>query len=102
VFTQNFFTDNATHKQNCTSFNPKRVITYNVNNGKPFLDMSGSAAQIPKLNAYCLHIYAAFHFRALKLNAYRSVAGRASLQLFYHSSTGFERPAIATLKTTNF
>ncbi|PSR46126.1 hypothetical protein C8256_13975 [Kluyvera genomosp. 2] len=47
MFTQNFFTDNAIHKQNCTSFNPKRVITYNVNNGKPFLNASRSAAQIP-------------------------------------------------------
>ncbi|ASG63251.1 hypothetical protein CEW81_10140 [Kluyvera genomosp. 3] len=47
MFTQNFFTDNAIHKQNCTSFNPKRVITYNVNNGKPFLNVTRSAAQIP-------------------------------------------------------
>jgi hypothetical protein len=30
VFTQDFFTENATHKQNCTSFDPKRVITHNV------------------------------------------------------------------------
>jgi len=30
VFTQDFFTENATHKQNCTSFDPKRVITHYV------------------------------------------------------------------------
>ncbi|WP_233424167.1 hypothetical protein, partial [Pluralibacter gergoviae] len=46
MFTQNFFTDNATHKQNCTSFNPKRVITHNVYDRKPFLNMSRSVAQI--------------------------------------------------------
>ncbi|PCQ91356.1 hypothetical protein CQA46_26380, partial [Escherichia coli] len=38
--------ENATHKQNCTSFNPKRVITHYVNNGKPFLNVSRSFAQI--------------------------------------------------------
>jgi hypothetical protein len=47
VFTQDFFTENATHKQNCTSFDPKRVITYNDNYGKPFLNVSRSAAQTP-------------------------------------------------------
>ncbi|AHM78827.1 conserved hypothetical protein [Klebsiella pneumoniae] len=46
MFTQDFFTENATHKQNCTSFNPKRVITHYVNNGKPFLNVSRSFAQI--------------------------------------------------------
>ncbi|SAZ97339.1 conserved hypothetical protein [Klebsiella quasipneumoniae subsp. similipneumoniae] len=46
MFTQDFFTENATHKQNCTSFNPKGVITHYVNNGKPFLNVSRSFAQI--------------------------------------------------------
>ncbi|OPW99192.1 hypothetical protein BZK41_05920 [Citrobacter sp. A316] len=58
MFTQDFFTENATHKQNCTSFNPKRVITYNVNNGKPFLNVSRSVAQIPSLIKQQLHSYA--------------------------------------------
>lgn len=58
VFTQDFFTENATHKQNCTSFNPKRVITYYVNNGKPFLDGSRSLAQIIRESFDHLHIYA--------------------------------------------
>ncbi|CDS64606.1 hypothetical protein SPS4_13161 [Salmonella enterica subsp. enterica serovar Pullorum] len=48
MFTQDFFTENATHKQNCTSFNPKPVITYNVNYGKPFLNVSRSVAQITR------------------------------------------------------
>jgi hypothetical protein len=60
VFTQNFFTENATHRQNCTSFNPKRVITYNDNNGKPFLNMFRSAAQILKLRVEYLNSYATF------------------------------------------
>ncbi|OXU12583.1 hypothetical protein B9P84_07230 [Citrobacter braakii] len=58
MFTQDFFTENATHKQNCTSFNPKRVITYNVNNGKPFLNVSRSVAQIPSSIKQQLHSYA--------------------------------------------
>ncbi|ATX94528.1 hypothetical protein DN590_25360 [Citrobacter freundii] len=58
MFTQDFFTENATHKQNCTSFNPKRVITYNVNNGKPFLNVSRSVAQIPSFIKQQLHSYA--------------------------------------------
>ncbi|AUS65764.1 hypothetical protein CXP54_09160 [Escherichia albertii] len=58
MFTQDFFTENATHKQNCTSFNPKTVITYNVNYGKPFLNMSRSAAQISIRLPLFLHIYA--------------------------------------------
>ncbi|ATX04918.1 hypothetical protein CU079_14130 [Citrobacter freundii] len=58
MFTQDFFTENATHKQNCTSFNPKRVITYNVNNGKPFLNVSRSVAQIPSFIKRQLHSYA--------------------------------------------
>ncbi|RFU91168.1 hypothetical protein DZA29_14625 [Citrobacter gillenii] len=58
MFTQDFFTENATHKQNCTSFNPKRVITYNDNNGKPFLNVSRSVAQIPKFISRQLHSYA--------------------------------------------
>ncbi|MBX4644517.1 hypothetical protein DOD04_15985 [Klebsiella michiganensis] len=58
MFTQDFFTENATHKQNCTSFNPKRVITYYVNNGKPFLDGSRSLAQIIRESFDHLHIYA--------------------------------------------
>ncbi|CCK47055.1 unnamed protein product [Escherichia coli chi7122] len=54
MFTQDFFTENATHKQNCTSFNPKSVITYNVNYGKPFLNMSRSDAQISiRLPLFC-------------------------------------------------
>ncbi|PPY32384.1 hypothetical protein C3D68_02675 [Cronobacter sakazakii] len=56
MFTQDFFTENATHKQNCTSFNPKLVITHNVNNGKPFLYAARSAAQIPQQNAMSLTI----------------------------------------------
>nr|EGT4357992.1 hypothetical protein [Cronobacter dublinensis] len=56
MFTQDFFTENATHKQNCTSFNPKLVITYNVNNGKPFLYAARSVAQIPQQIAMCLTI----------------------------------------------
>ncbi|AYL66407.1 hypothetical protein CUC50_10295 [Citrobacter werkmanii] len=58
MFTQDFFTENATHKQNCTSFNPKRVITYNVNNGKPFLNVSRSVAQILLFIKQPLHSYA--------------------------------------------
>ncbi|NDO80114.1 hypothetical protein CJP72_04795 [Citrobacter sp. NCU1] len=58
VFTQDFFTENATHKQNCTSFNPSRVITYNVKYGKPFLNVSRSVAQIPKVGKVQLHSYA--------------------------------------------
>jgi len=58
VFTQDFFTENATHKQNCTSFNPKRVITYNVNYGKPFLNVSRSVAQISPVDTEYLHSYA--------------------------------------------
>ncbi|THE37539.1 hypothetical protein DJ535_14345 [Citrobacter murliniae] len=58
MFTQDFFTENATHKQNCTSFNPKRVITYNDNNGKPFLNVSRSVAQIQKFIKQRLHSYA--------------------------------------------
>ncbi|ATM91940.1 hypothetical protein C0Q87_10090 [Klebsiella aerogenes] len=58
MFTQDFFTENATHKQNCTSFNPKRVITHNVNNGKPFLNVSRSFAQIIRKSFDRLHIYA--------------------------------------------
>jgi len=49
VFTQDFFTENATHKQNCTSFDSQCVITYNMNYGKPFLNMSGSVAQFLQL-----------------------------------------------------
>ncbi|PUV37047.1 hypothetical protein CDT98_05060 [Cronobacter sakazakii] len=56
MFTQDFFTENATHKQNCTSFNPKLVITHNVNNGKPFLYAARSVAQIPQQNAMSLTI----------------------------------------------
>ncbi|PWY11355.1 hypothetical protein DL345_17875 [Citrobacter koseri] len=59
MFTQDFFTENATHKQNCTSFNPKRVITYNVNYGKPFLNVSRSVAQIQRDIKDQLHSYAA-------------------------------------------
>ncbi|AVH82021.1 hypothetical protein AL515_23030 [Citrobacter sp. FDAARGOS_156] len=58
MFTQDFFTENATHKQNCTSFNPNRVITYNVNNGKPFLNVSRSVAQITQFIKQQLHSYA--------------------------------------------
>ncbi|RIF50243.1 hypothetical protein UQ94_17785, partial [Shigella boydii] len=58
MFTQDFFTENATHKQNCTSFNPKSVITYNVNYGKPFLNMSRSDAQISIRLPLFLHTYA--------------------------------------------
>ncbi|ARU83227.1 hypothetical protein A8A57_21900 [Lelliottia amnigena] len=58
MFTQDFFTENATHKQNCTSFDPKRVITYNVNYGKPFLNVSRSAAQIPAKPHNFRHTYA--------------------------------------------
>ncbi|AUZ66685.1 hypothetical protein C2U53_24190 [Citrobacter sp. CFNIH10] len=58
MFTQDFFTENATHKQNCTSFNPKRVITYNVNYGKPFLNVSRSVAQISPVDTEYLHSYA--------------------------------------------
>ncbi|QJT81226.1 hypothetical protein C0557_14645 [Kosakonia sp. MUSA4] len=58
MFTQDFFTENATHKQNCTSIDPKRVITQYVNYGKPFLNMSGSAAQILRLSKLLLHFYA--------------------------------------------
>ena len=53
-----FITENATHKQNCTSFNPKSVITYNVNYGKPFLNMSRSDAQISIRLPLFLHTYA--------------------------------------------
>ncbi|PSS51258.1 hypothetical protein C6560_07100 [Enterobacter sp. FS01] len=55
MFTQDFFTENATHKQNCTSFDPNRVITHNLNNGKPFLNVSRSAAQIQGLICHNLH-----------------------------------------------
>ncbi|POZ22178.1 hypothetical protein C3709_13140 [Lelliottia aquatilis] len=55
MFTQDFFTENATHKQNCTSFDPKRVITYNENYGKPFLNVSRSAAQTLMLLCYIMH-----------------------------------------------
>ncbi|AUU90463.1 hypothetical protein CRX67_13825 [Enterobacteriaceae bacterium A-F18] len=58
MFTQDFFTENATHKQNCTSFDPKRVITHNVNYGKPFLKRPGSVAQILRLSIQPMHIYA--------------------------------------------
>lgn len=50
--------EKATHKQNCTSFNPKSVITYNVNYGKPFLNMSRSDAQISIRLPLFLHTYA--------------------------------------------
>ncbi|PAC10667.1 hypothetical protein CD006_16785 [Enterobacter sp. 10-1] len=60
MFTQDFFTENATHKQNCTSFNPKGVITYNVNNGKPFLNGSRSFAQNIRESFDQLHVYAPF------------------------------------------
>ncbi len=52
------YAENATHKQNCTSFNPKSVITYNVNYGKPFLNMSRSDAQISIRLPLFLHTYA--------------------------------------------
>ncbi|EAA1313960.1 hypothetical protein DPO94_08365 [Salmonella enterica subsp. enterica serovar Emek] len=58
MFTQDFFTENATHKQNCTSFNPKPVITYNVNYGKPFLNVSRSVAQITRTFTNLQHVYA--------------------------------------------
>lgn len=45
VFTRNFFTEDATHKQNCTSFNPESVITYSLINGKLFLNSSWDEAQ---------------------------------------------------------
>ncbi|PAW36330.1 hypothetical protein CIL06_11710 [Pantoea vagans] len=34
------------HKQNCTSFNPRIVITYPKNNGKPFLKPWRACAHI--------------------------------------------------------
>ncbi|AVR04677.1 hypothetical protein A8H26_19265 [Pluralibacter gergoviae] len=88
MFTQNFFTDNATHKQNCTSFNPKRVITHNVYDRKPFLNMSRSVAQITHTKvAGCaiMRVNSALAPRA---------AHRATriLQLFYHSSISSVRP----------
>jgi len=45
VFTRNFFTEDAIHKQNCTSFDPRIVITYPQINGKAFLIDRGRVAQ---------------------------------------------------------
>ncbi len=45
VFTQNFFTENATLIQNCTSFYSNGFITYLHINGKLFLYLDGYLAQ---------------------------------------------------------
>ncbi|POT25010.1 hypothetical protein C3433_19650 [Citrobacter freundii] len=75
MFTQDFFTENATHKQNCTSFNPKRVITHNVNNGKPFLNVSRSVAQIPSVIKQQLHSYAPGRVELIYVSSHLSPSG---------------------------
>jgi hypothetical protein len=92
VFTQDFFTENATHRQNCTSFNPKRVITYNVNNGKPFLNMSRSVAQIIELSGEPLRNYALTHRRRSRTRFKKKACQRALCTSFFHSSAAWVLP----------
>jgi len=99
VFTQDFFTENATHKQNCTSFNPKRVITYYVNNGKPFLDGSRSLAQIIRESFDRLHIYATLLALAYPYRALLAPPGYPLWRpLIRHSSTTSVLPPTAAVK----
>ncbi|HCH37983.1 MAG TPA: hypothetical protein DE191_00235 [Enterobacter sp.] len=96
MFTQDFFTENATHKQNCTSFDLNRVITYNLNNGKPFLKVSRSAAQIPRLTCHNLHSNArSVYTRPKCCLPSRCQDKRCYQRLFYISSITSYRPASA-------
>ncbi|AWT17567.1 hypothetical protein DJ548_06225 [Klebsiella grimontii] len=99
MFTQDFFTENATHKQNCTSFNPKRVITYYVNNGKPFLDGSRSLAQIIRESFDRLHIYATLLAPTYPYRVLLAPPGYPLLRpLIRRSSTTSEPPSPAAVK----
>jgi hypothetical protein len=92
VFTQDFFTENATHRQNCTSFNPKRVITYNVNNGKPFLNMSRSVAQIiEKMMGLCAIMYLRITV-AVRQHSGRIPASVRFVRLYYPSLSAWVLP----------
>jgi len=58
VFTRNFFTEDAIHKQNCTSFDPRIVITYPQINGKAFLiDYRHAAQNLQSLASLCSFWY---------------------------------------------
>ncbi|HBI09858.1 MAG TPA: hypothetical protein DDY57_06830 [Franconibacter pulveris] len=92
MFTQDFFTENATHKQNCTSFDPQVVITYNVNNGKPFLNVSRSNAHIQSQLTKRLVETPVIVANTLPLNVFRFAASYARRGLFYHSSIASVRP----------
>ncbi|BFO29959.1 hypothetical protein KoxyNG13_004320 [Klebsiella pasteurii] len=103
MFTQDFFTENATHKQNCTSFNPKRVITYYVNNGKPFLDGSRSLAQIIRESFDRLHIYATLLALAYPYRALLAPPRISSLAATYPSQlNNFSAPTHGRSETANF
>jgi len=92
VFTQDFFTENATHKQNCTSFDPQAVITYNVNIGKPFLYVYRSNAHIHSQLTKPLLWKPVFAANTLPLNDFRYAEEDVRKGLFYHSSTTLVRP----------